>query len=107
MAGLPSRCHAWRLVAWRGRLRQGPPGGGAMTAVEAAEAGGLPLRAGRPDVGGVAGGRGRGGRVVAGGAGAVEGVGAQRAARGWGTERLRVSRAFHSPRMDGVLDEFR
>ena len=108
VAGVLSLPDAARLVAARGRLMQALPAGGAMVAVEAAEeqvaaAAGRARRPGgarrrqRADVRGRLRrrGRGRGGRP------------ARCREQGHRTKRLRVSHAFHSPRIEPMLDDFR
>ncbi|MEG3632127.1 acyltransferase domain-containing protein, partial [Streptomyces sp. C6-003] len=91
---------AVRVVAARGRLMQALPEGGAMVAVQAAEgelelAGGVELAAvnGPSSV------------VLSGDEEAVLAEAARWSDRR--TRRLQVSHAFHSRRMDPVLDEFR
>ncbi|MFC5666794.1 beta-ketoacyl synthase N-terminal-like domain-containing protein, partial [Kitasatospora misakiensis] len=105
-AGVLTVEDACRLVAARGRLMQDSPGGGAMVAVEASEDEVLPLLAGREDQLGIAAVNGPRAIVLSGLAEAVEEVAAVLTARGCRTKRLRVTRAFHSPLMDGVLDRF-
>ncbi|MFE9446218.1 type I polyketide synthase [Streptomyces sp. NPDC006602] len=110
-AGVFSLADAARLVAARGRLMQKQPSGGAMVAVEAAEAEVLDALA---DVGADLTGRvalaavnGPRAAVLSGDAEAVEKVAALFADRGRRTKTLRVSHAFHSPHMDGALKPFR
>ncbi|MFI9325425.1 alpha/beta fold hydrolase, partial [Kitasatospora aureofaciens] len=105
-AGVLTQDDACRLVAARGRLMQDSPGGGAMVAVEASEEEVVPLLAGREDQVGIAAVNGPRATVLSGLAEAVEEVAAVLTARGCRTKRLRVTRAFHSPLMDGVLDRF-
>ncbi|WP_346265582.1 type I polyketide synthase, partial [Streptomyces hirsutus] len=101
---LPDACH---LVAARGRLMQTLPPGGAMAAVEAAEDEVTALLAAHGDAVSVAAVNGPRATVVSGDTAVVEAVAAELGARGRTTRRLRVSHAFHSARMDAVLDDFR
>ncbi|WP_393071861.1 type I polyketide synthase [Streptomyces sp. LN704] len=109
---LPDAC---ALVAARGRLMQALPEGGAMTAVEATEEEVRALLDGSDGSGGSGGSGDRAGIaalngpasvVLSGDGDEVERIAAVLAERGRRTRRLRVSHAFHSARMDAMLDEF-
>ncbi|MEV8442850.1 beta-ketoacyl synthase N-terminal-like domain-containing protein [Actinosynnema sp. NPDC051121] len=102
IAGVFSLEDACRLVVARGALMQALPTGGAMVAVEAAEdeitlTGGVSLAAvnGPRSV------------VLSGDEEPVLALAAEFAAKGRRTKRLAVSHAFHSARMDAMLDAFR
>ncbi|MCX4758904.1 type I polyketide synthase [Kitasatospora purpeofusca] len=107
VAGVLSLEDAAVLVGARARLMQALPGGGAMVALEATEEEVRAVLADGVDgVDGVDVAAVNGPRsvVVSGDEAAVESVRGHFADRR--TRRLRVSHAFHSAHMDGMLDEF-
>ncbi len=109
VAGVFSLGDACRLVVARGRLMGGLPAGGAMVSVAAGEADVLGVLEGLEDWRSriaLAAVNGPASVVVSGDEDAALEVAAVFADRGVRTKRLRVSHAFHSPRMDGMLEEF-
>ncbi|WP_394620320.1 type I polyketide synthase [Lentzea sp. JNUCC 0626] len=102
VSGVLALDDAVTLVAARGRLMQALPTGGAMIALQATEAEVTPLLDDRVSLAAV---NGLNSVVVAGDEDAVEQVVAQFGDRK--SKRLSVSHAFHSPRMDAMLEEFR
>ncbi|WP_220090433.1 type I polyketide synthase, partial [Streptomyces sp. Amel2xB2] len=104
VAGVFSLEDACRLVSARAGLMEALPGGGAMVAVEAAEAEVVPLLTEGVSLAAV---NGPSSVVVAGVESEVEAISAHFEAEGHRTRRLRVSHAFHSPLMEPMLEEFR
>ncbi|SFW75705.1 type I polyketide synthase [Amycolatopsis australiensis] len=103
VAGVFSPADAGRLVAARAGLMQALPGGGAMLAVQATEQEVLGFAAGRADLAAVNGPRSA---VLSGDAAVLAEIAAELTARGVKSRDLRVSHAFHSARMDAMLEEF-
>src|SRR5207244_3913402 len=102
VAGVLSLPDGCALVSARGRLMADLPAGGAMVALEAAEAEVVPFLTSEVSIAAV---NGAASVVVSGDAGAVDGLVARFADRR--SRRLRVSHAFHSPLMEPILDGFR
>ncbi|MGW5698642.1 acyltransferase domain-containing protein, partial [Streptomyces asiaticus] len=107
VAGVFSLEDACALVAARGRLMQALPEGGAMVAIEASEEEIAPSLAGREAEVSIAAVNSHSSVVIAGDEAAALEIAGQWAEQGRKTRRLRVSHAFHSPRMDAMLDDFR
>ncbi|MEU5204709.1 type I polyketide synthase [Kribbella sp. NPDC020789] len=105
-AGVLTLEDACRLVAVRGRLMADLPEGGAMISVRASVEEVTPLLAAYEGRVAVAADNGPLATVISGDEDAVTALAAELAAQGRRTRRLNVSHAFHSHRMDGMLDAF-
>jgi acyl transferase domain-containing protein len=106
VAGVLDLTDACALVAARARLMQAMPGDGVMVAVEASEDEVRPLLLGLDRFVSIAAVNGPRATVLSGDREAVLDIEGQWRAEGRRTRRLRVSHAFHSPHMDGMLEEF-
>ena len=104
VSGVWSLKEACRVVAARGRLMQALPAGGAMVALEASEVEVQALLADGVEIAGLNGPRST---VISGDEAAVVALAEQFRGKGRRTNRLQVSHAFHSKRMEPMLDEFR
>ncbi|QIZ37177.1 SDR family NAD(P)-dependent oxidoreductase [Saccharopolyspora sp. ASAGF58] len=105
-AGVLSLPDAARLVAARARLMQALPTGGAMLAVANSEAAVEPVLAGMCDRVSIASINGPESVVLSGDRDVLVELAGELDARGIRTKWLRVSHAFHSHRMEPILDEY-
>ena len=107
VAGVFTLEDACRLVSARGRLMQALPRGGAMVSIEAPEEEVSDALRGKEQQVSLAAVNGSRSVVVSGDEATVTAIAEQFKERGLRTKRLKVSHAFHSPQMEGMLAEFR
>ncbi|WP_394848508.1 SDR family NAD(P)-dependent oxidoreductase [Pendulispora brunnea] len=107
VAGVLSLADACSLVCARARLMEGLAPGGAMVSLQATEAEVRALLVGKETRVSIAAVNGPQATVVSGDEDAVVDVARALEAQGRKTTRLVVSHAFHSPRMEGMLEAFR
>ncbi|GAB0102589.1 type I polyketide synthase [Nocardia sp. JMUB6875] len=107
VAGVLSLPDACALVAARGRLMGELPEGGAMLAIAVDEARANGIVAGFDGRLSLAAINGPAATVLSGDSDAIDAVERDLATEGIQTTRLRVSHAFHSARLDPMLEEFR
>ncbi|MFJ9697898.1 SDR family NAD(P)-dependent oxidoreductase, partial [Kitasatospora sp. NPDC101183] len=106
-AGVLGLDDAAALVAARGRLMHQAPDTGVMTAIEATAEEALQAIAGLEDLVSLAAVNSPTSVVLSGDRQTVGEIAERFRAQGRRTKPLTVSHAFHSPDMDGILDEFR
>ena len=104
VAGVFSIEDACTLVAARGRLMQALPEGGTMISLQAAEDEVRPLLDARVGIAGI---NGPMAVVISGDVQACNEIATHFEAQGRNIMRLAVSHAFHSPRMEPMMEEFR
>ncbi|ONI52171.1 MULTISPECIES: type I polyketide synthase [unclassified Streptomyces] len=107
VAGVLSLDDAAALVAARGRLMEEARSDGAMLAIQAGPDEVVATFGADADAVSLAAVNGPRSVVVAGDEAVVERIETEWRERGHRVRRLRVSHAFHSPHMDGILEEFR
>ncbi len=107
VSGVLSLADAAAMVVARGRLMQALPTGGAMVAMQATEDEVLPLLDEDPGRVSIAAINGPSSVVVSGDEEPVLAIAARFERQRRGVKRLAVSHAFHSPRMDAMLADFR
>ncbi|AWW42211.1 type I polyketide synthase [Streptomyces cadmiisoli] len=107
VAGVFSLEDAAKLVAARGRLMQAAPAGGTMIAIQGTEEEIAASLTGHETHLSIAAVNSPSSVVISGDTDLAEKIAEHWQAAGRRTHRLTVSHAFHSPHMDGILNEFR